>query len=169
MNTPMPDAPPNAMMGPQGPPAGGGGVPQPQGGPAPNMMMGGPQGAFQGAPASPQGPPPTPEEIATSRKHVGAIIDGLVHLTSTPRGELTKDDVFKAASDMIAKGAFPTSAARQQLVVGLAKLPDDEPSLRKALGGMLLRVADARQQLHGVFGAGEAQAPAQGGPPSAGI
>lgn len=161
MNTPMPDAPPgaqNAMMAPQAPQ----GMPQPQ---APNMMMGGAPGIPPAA-QLPQGAPPTPEEIATSRKHVGAIMEGLSHLTSMPRGDLTKNDVFKAASEMIAKGAFPTSAARQQLVVGLANLPEDEPSLRKALGGMLLRVADARQQLHGVFGAGE---PAQGGPPSAGI
>ena len=153
MNSMMPDAPPGAqtlVQGPQGapPPSPGQGAIIP-----PNAMM-----APQGAPAAPQappGPPPTKAQIDEARKHSNAIVGGLMALTSKPRGELTKDDVFKEASDMISKGAFPTPSSRQALIVELANLPDDESGLRKALGAHLLAVSSARQQFHGVFGAGE--------------
>lgn len=161
----MPEAPqpPNRMMAPQGAgmaPDGFGPGAAPMA--APNAMM-----APGGAPVPP-GPPPTPEEIMQSRKHVGVIMDGLLSLTSKPRGDLTKKDVFEAASEMIAKGAFPTPDSRQDLVVRLAALPDDEVDLRKALGQMLLGVASARGQLHETFGPGDQAAPMPGAP-NAGI
>lgn len=157
MNTPMPDAPPNAMMGPQGGPQA---LPSAMSGAPPNMMMG---AQPQQAPRGPVPTPPTPDEINQARKHSNAIVSGLLELTSKPKGDLTKDDVFKAASEMIAKGAFPTSATRQGLVVELAKLPDDEPSLRKALGMFLLQTSAVRSQFHALHGAEE------GGAPNAGI
>jgi hypothetical protein len=153
MNSMMPDAPPGAqalMQAPQG-------APQPQAGAGammapPNAMMG-PQQA-PGAPQAPPGPPPTKAQIDEARKHSNAIVSGLMSLTSKPKGELTKDDVFKEASDMISKGAFPTPSSRQALIVELANLPDDEAGLRKALGAHLLAASAARQQFHGVFGTG---------------
>src|ERR1700677_2159529 len=164
MNSMMPEAPPGAqalMQAPQGAPQGG-----PSAGammPPPNAMMG-----PQQAPAATPGPPPTKAQIDEARKHSNAIVSGLMSLTSKPRGELTKDDVFKEASDMISKGAFPTPSSRQALVVELAQLPDDEPGLRKALGAFLLQTSAARQHFHGVFGTGEA--PMAGAPaaPAAG-
>lgn len=152
MNSMMPEAPPGAAaMPPQSAPQAG----APPGAmmPPPNAMMG-PQGAPAGAQPTP-GPPPTKAQIDEARKHSNTLVHGLMSLVGKPRGELTKDDVFKEASDMIAKGAFPTPSSRQALVVELAGLPDDEPGLRKALGAHLLAVSAARQQFHGAFGKGE--------------
>ena len=96
---------------------------------------------------------PSPDEIKMHRQHVGAIVDGLRSLAAKPRGDLTKKDVFDAASEMIAKGAFPTPEAKQILIGELAKLPEDEPDLRKAIGGLLLQTSQTQQMLHQAFGA----------------
>ncbi len=98
-------------------------------------------------------PPPSPEEIKTLRQHVGAVVDGLRSLAAKPRGDLTKKDVFDAASEMIAKGAFPTPEAKQGLIGELAKLPDDEADLRKAIGGLLLQTSATQQAFHAMHGA----------------
>ena len=157
----MPDAPElqNRMLAPpQGTAAGGVG--------APGMM----------APTPPPAsaiPMPSKEQIDEARQHLGAIVNALQHVASLPKGELTKKDVFEAASDMIAKGGFPTAASKQDLIVTLSKMPDDEPGLRAAIGRMLLRTWEVRAQFHGVHGTGEppvgaamGQAP---GAPNAGV
>lgn len=150
--------PQNALMRPQGGPPGGGGMPG-------GMMP--PQNALmaQGAPPAPA-PPPSPEQVAEARKHLGAIMGALTKVAATPRGDLTKKDVFDAAAEMIARGGFPTAASRQSLIVTLANMPDDEPDLRKAIGRMMLRVAQVSDAFRGVHGAGES-APLSASPPQA--
>lgn len=107
---------------------------------------------------APQAGPPaaSPEQIADARKHSAAVVNGLSSLTSKPQGELTKQDVFGAASDMIAKGAFSTPDSKQQLVQALTQLPNDEPSLRQALGTLLLQSSANLAKLHEIHGAGDA-------------
>ncbi len=147
--------PQNRFMLPQdGPPAGApmaGGIMPPQ-----NAMM------APGAAPAPPAPPPSPEQVDEARKHLGAIMGALTSVAKTPRGELTKKDVFDAAAEMIAKGGFPTPASRQSLVVTLANMPDDEPSLRKEIGRMMLRVAEVQGAFHQVHGPGDAGGPNAG-------
>jgi hypothetical protein len=125
------------------------------------MTPGAPSNAMMGAPspsAAPSGfapPPPTPEIVNQARTHIGAIVDGLTDVLGKPKGELTKKDVFDAASEMIARGAFPTPESRQSLIAELAKLPDDEPDLRKALGALLMQTADVKHRVHLAHGPGE--------------
>lgn len=113
--------------------------------------------AFQGQsePQQMQQPsaPQDPSDIATGHKAVDATMDGLIKLVSLPKGELTKKHVFDGASEMIARGAFPTPEARQQLIGELANLPEDEPGIRKELGKYLLGVAEFRNHMHAAFGA----------------
>ena len=119
---------------------------------APQMPPGAMQGPPGGMPPGPPQPPPTPEQLKTARTHIGAIVNGLRDLVNKPRGDLTKKDVFDAAADMISKGAFPTPESKQDLIVHLANLPDDERGLRTAIGGLLLQtggVQDAIHQMHG--------------------
>ena len=149
MQPEQPQAPNPMMQG--GPPAGG---------PPPNQMMPG-AGGPQPPPAMPN---PTPQQVAEFRTHIGAVVDGLLGLVSKPVGDLTKKDAFDAAAEMIAKGAFPTPETKQDLIVQLAQLPDDEPDLRKALGATLLNVSMIRAKLHEIHGPGEQPAPMmQGG------
>lgn len=163
----MPDAPEpqNRMMAPAMPaqgPVGGMG--------APNGMMS-PPNAMQ-APAPPAAPPPSQAQIIEARQHAGAVVNGLAELTAKPRGDLSKKDVFDAASDMIAKGAFPSPSSKQELIAHLAGLPEDEPGLRKALGMFLLQASANRAKLHEVHGDGSAPmmaAPAMTGAPNAGV
>ena len=145
-------APPqNAMMTPPQ------GAPAVTPGPGPNAMTGVPQ-----PPAAPA--PVSKEQIDQARKHADAMVDGLLGLTTKPRGSLTKQDVFEAASDMIAKGAFPSPSSKQALISELANMPDDEPGMRKVLGDFLLQVSANRAQLLKMHGPGD-----MGGPPNAGI
>lgn len=138
----------NAFMPPQGAPAGPMGAPQ---GPVPpqmgNAFGGPPQGAPEAAPA------PSAEDIGQARQHIGAIMDGLLSLSSLPKGQLTKKKVFDGASDMIAKGAFPTPEARQALIAKLADMPNDEPDIRSMIGQLLLEVAGTHGAFHQKFGA----------------
>lgn len=131
------------------------------------MMGGGGPPAPPVAAAAPAGPPPTPQQLRTARAHIDAIVHGLTGLVTKPRGELHKKDVFDAASEMIAKGAFPTSESKQQLIGELARLPDDEPGIRKALGGLLMQASAVER------GLGQAEQslapPAAGGLPNGGI
>lgn len=133
---------------PQAPSATGPGMgnpmmgPEPQGAPPPQQM-----GAPNMAPPSVQGPPPTPAQLRTARAHIDAIVHGLTGLVTKPRGELHKKDVFDAASEMIAKGAFPTPESKQQLIGELAKMPDDEIGIRKALGSLLMQAATVEHGL----------------------
>ncbi len=160
MNPLMPDAPAqgpqNGLQGAQGAAPGGGGMMA-----SPNPMM--PPGPAPGAPTP--APMPTKAQIDEARKHSAVMVTDLAKLTAKPKGELTKKDVFEAASDMISKGAFPTPASRQALVVELAKLPEAEPELRKALGMVLLQASANREQLLAIHGPGDVSP--MGGPPSA--
>lgn len=109
----------------------------------------------QGAPA-PQAPPQiAPPQIAQARAHAAAITKALMGLAAKPKGALSKEDLFNAAGDMIAEGAFPTPQAKQQLVAELAKVPDEEGAIRQMVGAHLLRLAQAREAFHQQFGPGE--------------
>ncbi len=117
--------------------------------------------AFQQQPEPQQQQPafsPQPDDISSGHKAVDAAMDGLIKLVSTPKGELTKKHVFDAVSEMIARGAFPTPEAKQQLIGELANLPEDEPSIRKELGKYLLSVAEFRNHMHAAFGAPQPEA-----------
>ena len=116
-------------------------------------MMQGPQGPPMGGPMPPP-VPPAPEQLKTARTHIGAVISGLRSLVDRPRGDLTKKDVFEAAAEMIAKGAFPTPESKQALVVQLAQMPDDEPDIRQMLGGMLLQTSHVQSAIHSMHGPG---------------
>lgn len=139
----------NRLQGAPGPPA------QPNTPAAPSMAPGAPPMAPAGPPAAPgvgmaPAPPPAPPDpvqIKAFRAHLEPVVKGLGELVSRPRGDLTKKDAFDAVSTMIAKGAFPTDQSKQGLIAALAKLPDDELGLRKALGGMLLQASATEQQL----------------------
>jgi hypothetical protein len=128
----------NPVAGPaqQAPPPGGA-----MGGPAPSPL------AMNAPMLGPPPRPPTPQEMRTARAHIDAIIEGLTGLVTKPRGELTKKDVFDAASEMIAKGAFPTPESKQGLIGELARIPDDEMGMRKALGALLMQSAMVEQRL----------------------
>lgn len=162
MATPMmPDAPEpqNRMMAPQG--AQGPQMVPPGMMPGPNAMQGGPPpGMPPGPPGAPPGPPPSKAQIDEARQHVGAIVNGLLSLVKKPRGDLTKKDVYDAASTMIAEGAFPTPASKQELVVHLANLPDDEAGIRKFVGQFLLQTAQVQEQFHAAHGATASPNPA---------
>lgn len=95
---------------------------------------------------------PSREDIEQAHKHTAVLIHGLMALVNKPTGSLTKQDVFKTAADMIAEGGFPTPEAKQQLVVEMAKMPDDEQGIRKALGQFLLGAASNQTKLHAAFG-----------------
>lgn len=107
------------------------------------------------SPAGPQAQPqamPQPDEIAGGHRALEATMDGLIKLVGKPQGELTKKDVFEEASTMISHGAFPTPEGKQQLIAELAKLPDDETGIRKALGQQLLQLSMLRGHFHTAFG-----------------
>jgi len=95
----------------------------------------------------------TPEDIAKGHKALDASITGLIKLVSMPKGELTKKDVYDEASTMISHGAFPTPEDKQSLIGALAKLPDDEEGIRKALGTQLLAASQFQDKYHSHFGA----------------
>ena len=139
----------------QGAPAPAQNTAPPMGGQPGNMMTGGP--APGPAPAA-QPPMPTPQQIAQARAHAKVVLDDLIALVSEPVGSLKKSDVFDAAADMIAKGAFPTPESKQDLIVRLAQLPDDEPSLRKALGAVLGEMAGHHEAMQQAFGQSEGSA-----------
>lgn len=107
------------------------------------------------APGSTRGAnnPPSSEEVAGGHKALDAAMEGLIKLVGRPKGDLNKKDVFDEASNMIAHGAFPTQEDKQQLIGELANLPDDEESIRKALGQFLLGLATLRDHYHNAFGA----------------
>lgn len=118
-----------------------------------NQMMGAPPQQMQQQPMA----APTAEQIAQAHDHLEIIIGGLLKLISKPSGSLTKEDVFKAAADMIAKGCFPDAAHKQQLVQVLVQLPDQEGALRSALGHLLMQYASMQEQMvarHGPRAAG---------------
>lgn len=129
-----------------------------------NSLMSQPQappGELMAAPGGNRGnPPPRPpaaaaaggkipssQEMKAARAHIDAIVSGLKGLVTRPKGDLTKKDVFDAASEMIAKGAFPTAESKQGLIGELANLPDDEMGLRKALGGLLMQTSATSDHL----------------------
>jgi hypothetical protein len=96
--------------------------------------------------------PPSAEDIKGAHTHLKVMIADLMKLVEKPRGTLTKKDVFDAASDMIAKGAFQTPQAKQMLIAELANMPDDEPDIRKALGGFLLQALGQQDVITHAFG-----------------
>lgn len=109
--------------------------------PGPAMGPGGPQGP--GGPPQPQQPMPTPEEVAVAKAHLSLMVSDISKLVERPTGSLTKKDVFSAASDMLAKGAFSTPAEKVSLIKEMAAMPDDDAGIRKVLGTHLLRAATA--------------------------
>jgi hypothetical protein len=122
------------------------------------MPQGAPEGAPMGAPPpGPQGPPQPaqidPAQLADARAHSAAMMQHLMALVAKPKGSLSKQDVFNAAADMIADGAFSTPQAKQQLVAEIAQMPDDESAIRQAIGGHLLKIAQTRDLIHQHFGA----------------
>jgi hypothetical protein len=131
---------PNALMQPQSAPV----APQPmmaQGAPPQDAPMA-PQApnGLQGAPP-PRAPPVSPQQLADAHKHADVLTKGLLTLTAKPPGTLTRQDVFSEAADMIAKGGFPTPESRQTLIAEMAKLPQDEPGIRKMLGQFLMQAS----------------------------
>ncbi len=112
-----------------------------------NMLMGGPVPTAEPQAAPPQAQMPNPEQIAAARSHMSVVMDGLLSLTAKPEGALTKRDLYNAAGEMIAQGAFSTPEAKQQLVAQLAGIPDDEASIRKAIGGQLLAMGETAAKL----------------------
>lgn len=112
-----------------------------------NMLMG--PGPAQGAPGQAQqaaSPQFTPQQIAEANNHLQVVMKALMGLVAQPQGSLTKKSVFSAAGEMIAEGAFRTPEAKQQLVAQLAELPDDEASIRKAIGAQLLGMGEMADQ-----------------------
>lgn len=112
---------------------------------------------MQGAQPPPQaeGPPQpqaSPAQIADARAHMGVMVQGLLGLAAQPRGSLTKQTVFDAMGDMIAKGAFSTPQAKQQLVAEMAQMPNDEAAIRQIIGQHLLRLSGVRDQFHQMHG-----------------
>lgn len=99
-----------------------------------------------------QAAPPSQEDIMGGHKAIEAAMNGLIGLVSRPNGDLSKKDVFDAASEMIANGAFPTPESKQQLIGGLSKLPEDEAGIRKELGTMLLHTSTFQGHFHNAFG-----------------
>lgn len=95
---------------------------------------------------------PQQEEIVGGHKALEAVMNGLIKLVSLPKGELTKKHVFDGVSDMIASGGFPSPESKQQLIGELAKLPDDEESIRKSLGEYLMHTAMFQNHFHNAFG-----------------
>lgn len=113
---------------------------------------------------------PTSDEIASGHQAVDATMDGLIKLVSLPKGELTKKHVFDSVSEMIARGAFPTPEAKQQLIGELANLPEEEGAIRKELGKYLLSVATFRNHMHNAFGPPQSvTSPLQQQDPTAGV
>lgn len=98
----------------------------------------GPQGAPQQAPAPPQ---LTPEQIQTAHSQGEMFLSSLMDLVSKPRGQLTKQDAFQSAADLIGKGLFSDPQAKMKLVGQLTQLPDDETALRQALGQEVLQAS----------------------------
>lgn len=129
----------NMLMPPpvQGGPAPGSAPPS-----APPMAAAG----MQGMPGAMQGPP-QPQDLQGALAHADQMTRALLSLSGKKPGTLTKKDVFGAAADMIKGGLFTSPDAKQQLIGELANLPDDEPSLRMAIGAHLLRMADVAPQL----------------------
>lgn len=156
MATPLtPDAPDNPMTQ---------GVDHMVAPPSNGMMqgpMGAPPNAMMGAPA-PQGPPPTPPDpkaIEKARKHIDIMLSGLTKLAAMPKGTLTKKDVFSEAADVISKGCYDTPQDKQQLIAGLAALPDNESDIRKAIGAQIMQLAQAHEMIMRAFGPPVSQAP----------
>jgi hypothetical protein len=103
----------------------------------------------------PADPPPaqlfSPDDIAGAHSSLGAIHDGLMSLATKPKGSLSKQDVFNSVAEMIAGGAFSTPQEKQAIVAQLAQMPDDEASIRQAVGQKLFRIGQMRalmQQHH---------------------
>jgi hypothetical protein len=125
---------------------------EPTGG-APQQPMPQMSGMPMGGAPMPAPQAPDPKQIEMARVHLREEFAGLRSLVEKPT--LTKKDIFSAVSDMIAKGAFPDRSSKQNLVAEMAKLPDDEMGLRKAVGARLLQVSTMIDQLHAIHGPGE--------------
>ena len=100
------------------------------------------------APAGPQFDPNNPDHVAElqqAHQHLGIVTKTILGLIAKPK--VTKKDIQSAAADMIAEGAFPDSQGRQQLIMDMSKLPDDEAALRQYLGQHLMGFATAQQSV----------------------
>lgn len=116
-----------------------------------NLLMGAPVPDAGPPAAPPQRPQIDPEQIAAARAHMGVVMEGLLGLAAKPEGSLSKRDLFNAAGEMIAQGAFSTPEAKQQLVAQLAQIPDDEASIRKAIGGQLMQLGETAARMAELF------------------
>lgn len=114
------------------------------------QMEGAPQGGPPGAAPTPQGP--SPEQIAQARSHLSIVLKGLMALAAKPRGSLSKRDLYNAAGEMIADGAFGSPEAKQGLIAQLAQIPDDEAAIREAVGSQILQLAHAANTMTQRFG-----------------
>ena len=97
--------------------------------------------------AQPQMPQqgPSPQQIDQAHDHIDQMSQALQQLVQMPK--LTKQDVFKASADLIAKGIFSTPESQMQLIQELTQLPDDEGQLRQVLGTMMLHSAQMKNNL----------------------
>jgi hypothetical protein len=114
------------------------------------LMQPGQMPPMQQQPQGPQVDPTNPdhiEQLQQAHQHLGIVTKTILGLIGKPKGQLTKKDVQRGAADMIAEGAFPESSGRQQLIMDMAKLPDDEAALRQYLGQHLMGFASAQQAI----------------------
>lgn len=83
---------------------------------------------------------------------MAVVMKSLSDVAAKPPGAISKRDLFNAAADMIAGGAFSTPQSKQQLVAELTQVPDDETAIRQMVGSHLLRLAQVREMFHQRFG-----------------
>lgn len=97
----------------------------------------------------------SPQQLSDARVHMAVMMKDLAALAAKPPGSLSKQDLFNAAAEMIAQGAFSTPQSRQQLVAQIAQIPDNETAIRQAIGGHLMQLVRAQDLIHQHFGPGE--------------
>jgi hypothetical protein len=127
---------------------------------------------MMGAPAG--GPAPAPQgavdpgEYDKAHNLADTLMSSLIDLTKLPPGQLNKQAVFKASADLMAKGLFSDPQARMGFITQLTQLPDDETSLRQALGKEIFQVMNAKNALDQHQAQNSPQQPQAGAPPMMG-
>lgn len=91
------------------------------------------------------------KDIGVFHSHANSFLDALQGLSSIPRGQLSKDDVFKAVAGLMGKGLFADPKAQQGLVMQLAQLPDDENVLRQIIGNEMLHTATMQNHIRSQY------------------
>ncbi len=115
-------------------------------------------GAPQGPQPQPQGPQmpmqlqpgarASQEDIDKGHELAGHFLETLMGLVSKPQGQLTKQDVFQSAANLLGKGLFTDPQSRSGLVAQLTQLPTDEMALRQALGKEIMQIASFKDALN---------------------